>query len=158
MTSLNAAIVLGAAVWENGPSPTLLRRAARAAELYHNSEVSHIIGTGAIGKHPPSEASVIAELLRKAGVPDSAILMEDQSHNTGQNIANALPLLRELYITDVTLVTDLYHQPRARLIARRAGLKAQSASPPLKGARAKTFLKGALREIPATLAVLLRLR
>lgn len=88
-------------------------------------------------------------LLIKAGVPDDAILLEDQSTSTAENIVFARRILDPLGITSVIIVSDAYHLPRARLIARRAGLQVSVASPPLHGARPKAFIKGAMREVPA---------
>ena len=57
------ALVLGAAVWPGGrPSPTLRRRALKAAALWHEGQVRAIIGCGGVGRHPPSEAEVIRAL------------------------------------------------------------------------------------------------
>lgn len=142
------AIVLGAAVWPGGvPSPTLSRRTAAAAKAFHAGRVGQIVVSGAVGQHPPSEARVMADELRRAGVPDDAILEEDAAHNTWDNIAKSLDLLPD--DTPIVIVTDFYHQPRARVTARRLGHKAQSISPPLAGANLRTQLWGILREIPA---------
>ena len=143
---MTTGMILGAAVWANGPSPTLLRRTQHGAALFHTGQIDRIIVCGGLGKHPPSEASAMAHILRNAGVPPDAIVLEDRSTTTGENIANAQPLLDT---KDVLIVTDWYHAPRARLIARRAGLNAKSSAPGVKGARLWPQTKGALREIPA---------
>ena len=88
------AIVLGAAVWPGGaPSPTLIRRAATAAALWHAGAVGGIVATGGVGRHPPSEAELIRLLLAERGVPERAVLIEDRSHTTLENLANARALL-----------------------------------------------------------------
>lgn len=152
---MTTALILGAAVWPDGPSPTLKRRTLHAAQLFHAGRVQRIIPCGGLGKHPPSEAEAMRRLLVEAGVSTDRITLEDRSTTTGENIANALPLLDG---DDVIVVTDWYHAPRARLVARRAGLKAASASPGLRGAAPVQQVKMALREIPAYLAYALRLR
>lgn len=153
---MTAILILGAAVWREGPSPTLRRRTLHAAHLYHAGRGTLVIPCGGLGRFPPSEARAMATLLQAAGVPDTAIRLEDASTNTAQNIRNALPLLG--HTRDVLIVSDAYHLPRARLIARRAGLCVTTSAPPLKGARLWPQLKGWLREIPGILAVLLRIR
>ena len=153
---MTVGLILGAAVWENGPSPTLRRRTLHAALLFDQGKVTHLIACGGLGRHPPTEAAVIADLLQSVGVPASQILREDQSHSTLENIRNALPWLAGLNCTDVILITDAYHAPRARLIARRLGLIAVSSSPPLAGTSVKQFVKSALREIPAYLVAWVR--
>ena len=89
------------------------------------------------------------DLLIAAGVPAAKITPEGRSTTTLENIAFALPILRDLGTRDVLIVTDWYHAPRARLAARRLGLTARSHSPGLKGARLKTQVKQGLREVPA---------
>lgn len=151
------AIVLGAAVWTGGvASPTLRRRAATAAALYRAGKVGGIVATGGIGAHPPSEAETIRDLLTAHGVPDGAIILEPRSRSTLENIAFAAELLPEG--SAVVLVSDAWHLPRARLVARRLGLHAQGAAPSLSGARPLFTARAILREIAAFLIYALRLR
>lgn len=152
---MTTGLILGAAVWANGPSPTLLRRTRHGAALYHGKKIDRIICCGGLGKHPPTEAQAMVEILIDAGVPISDIRQEDASTNTAENIANALPLLDT---QDVLIITDWYHAPRARLVARRAGLQARSSAPSLRGARLWPQIKGACREVPAYVAYLLRVK
>jgi uncharacterized SAM-binding protein YcdF (DUF218 family) len=154
-----AALVLGAAVWPGGePSPTLRRRTLHAAGLWQRGEVAWIVACGGLGVNPPTEAEVMRDLLLEAGVPAEALRLEDRSHNTHENIALAGPILRDLGVSGVVIVTDATHAPRARLIARGLGLRATSSSPSLRGARWRTTLRQALREVPATAVALWRLR
>lgn len=153
-----AALVLGAAVWPGGePSPTLRRRARHAANLFAQGAVSHVIGCGGLGRHPPSEAAVIRAICMAAGVPETAILCEDRSRSTLENIENALPLLRGLGCPPVVIVTDRYHAGRARLVARHFGLEATASCPDQVGTPKGRLLRSWLREIPALLAYALRL-
>ena len=153
---MTAILILGAAVWRDGPSPTLRRRTLHGAALFHAGRGSVVIPCGGLGRFPPSEAEAMTSLLMDAGVPRDAIRPEDTSTNTVQNIRNALPLLQGE--TDVLIVSDAFHLPRARLIARREGLRVSTSAPPLKGARPWPQIKGWLREIPGVIAVLLRIR
>lgn len=91
------------------------------------------------------------DILIGAEVPADLIHVEDQSTNTLENIRNALPILKNLNTKDVLIVTDQYHAPRARLIARRLGLQVKSESPPLAGASFGQFVRSGLREVPAYL-------
>ena len=149
-------LILGAAVWADGPSPTLRRRCLHGADLYHQGKVQHLIGCGGLGRFPPTEAAVIGSVLQTQGVPTDRISFEDRSSNTLENIQLALPILNQLGTTDLMIITDWYHAPRARLIARRLGLTATSSSPPLTGARLTQQIKSALREIPAYLLAWVR--
>ncbi len=153
--TLPVAIVLGARVQPDGTAtPTLRRRAETAVALYRAGKVGRVIATGAGSDPPPSEAAVVAALLNNHGVPRDAITLEDRSRNTMENIAFAAALLPPE--ARVILVTDAWHQPRARLVARRLGLAATSASPSLRGANPWRTAKLIMREIAAFAAYLLR--
>ena len=156
---MKVALILGAAVWPGGvPSPTLRRRTLHAAGLWHGGEVQALIACGGLGTHPPTEAEAMRRLLLSEGVPDAAIRIEGRSRNTHENILLARPLLADLGATEAVIVTDATHAPRARMIARRLGLRASSSSPSLRGSHLPTTLRQGLREIPATALALWRLR
>lgn len=151
------AIVLGAAVWPDGqPSPTLRRRALYAAKLWQAGEVGAIIGSGGLGQYPPSEAEVIAQLCREAGVPAPAILQEDQATTTEENLRFSKAMMAATGFETAIIVTDRYHAPRARLVARRLGIKARASCPAMAGTAWHRVVKSWLREIPAYLWYLLR--
>jgi uncharacterized SAM-binding protein YcdF (DUF218 family) len=146
-----ALIVLGAAVWPEGPSPTLARRTAHAVRLWHRGGFAIVVPCGGLGRHPPSEAEAMTRLLIAGGVPRERIVPEDQSTTTEENIRLALPILQHRDIGSVLIVTDWYHAPRARMVARRLGLNARSSSPGLQGTRPLAQAKYALREVAAFL-------
>ena len=124
-------VVLGAAVWPNGPSPTLRRRALHAAALWEQDQEAWVIGTGGVGKHPPAEATVIRDILVERGVAPEKIMREAHSTTTLENVKFALPMIRLLDAGKVTIVTDGYHAKRALMVAQHFGLDAQTSSPTL---------------------------
>jgi len=73
----------------------------------------------AIGGNQPGyedvapEAEAIAEVLRALGVPASALRLERRSRNTRENAEFSLPLVRQLGVKRVLLVTSALHMPRA---------------------------------------------
>ena len=149
------AIVLGAAVRPDGsPSPALQRRAMAAADLYLRGQVDQIIASGGVPRAGRSEADVISEVCVQAGVPASAILIEDTSRNTLENIKNSKPLLPP--DAQVVLVTDRYHAYRARLTAREFGLTPVSVSPALRPNKLHRIMRGYLRDIAAVTLYVLR--
>ena len=153
------ALVLGAAVWAEGQaSPTLRRRATHAAALYKDGQVGHIIGCGGVGKHPPSEAAVIRDICIKNGVPAEHIWLEDTSTTTFENIENARAILTRLGAKSVVIVTDQYHAPRARMIARHLGISARSDCPKNAGTKPLRTLKSYARELPALLLYAIRFK
>lgn len=148
-------LILGAAVWPDGPSPALRRRTLHGAALYHGGHVAGLVLCGGVGQHPPSEAEAMRTLLRNHNVPDGDLFIEDRSTTTGENIRNALALINT---KEVIIITDWYHAPRAQMIARRQGLRARASHPPIKGAKFWPQTKAALREIPAYAAYALRMK
>ncbi|MBR9762459.1 MAG: YdcF family protein [Rhodobacteraceae bacterium] len=145
------ALVLGAAVRPDGSaSPMLRRRVLQAARLYHRGEVGRVVLCGGVGRHGPSEASVMAGILRAEGLPDSALLLEERSTDTIQNIGNALALCPGL--REAVIVTDVFHAPRARIIAAHLGMRTRASCPPPP--RLLTLLPACLRESAAMAKVL----
>lgn len=156
---MRVALVLGAAVWAGGqPSPTLLRRAGHAAALWHAGRVDAVLGAGGVGRHGPAEGAVIAAICRDAGLPDTALQIEDGSRSTRENVTLALPILRRMGAAEVVIVTDPYHAPRARLIAWQLGLRTTSDCPPWCALGPRQLLRHIPREGVAMLAAFVRLR
>ena len=146
---MDAIVILGAAVWPDGPSPTLRRRVLHGAALWHAGVAPIVVVCGGLGRHPPTEAAAMTRILQEAGVPPSAIRQEDRSTSTLENIRFALPLLRQEDARAVVIVTDATHGPRAALVARHFGLRARISAPPLRGGRRRTILRQAIRELGA---------
>lgn len=146
---MDAIIILGAAVWRDGPSPTLRRRTLHGAALWHAGAAPIIVVCGGLGRHPPTEAAAMADLLQNAGVPAEAIRQEGRSTTTLDNLRFALPILRTIPARDVIIVTDATHGPRAALVARHFGLHPRLSAPSLRGGRKRTILHQALRELGA---------
>lgn len=129
----DAIIVLGAQVKPDGvPSLQLQWRIDAAAKAWKERNAL-IVVCGAQGSNEPApEAHVMREELIRQGVPEELILMDDQSFNTRQNIANAVRLLEGREVQRVLIVTSDYHLPRAMAIAEDAGLSASGVGAPTK--------------------------
>jgi uncharacterized SAM-binding protein YcdF (DUF218 family) len=121
----DAAIVLGAAVAGNEPTPVFEERLRHAVELYRTQQVKLLIMTGGTG---PGDSLAEAEAARRwaiaNGVPAGDIITEAQSHTTRQNLVNALPLMAERNIGRVLVVSDPLHMRRALRMAVDLGLDA----------------------------------
>lgn len=126
---MSAILILGAANWADGPSPALKRRCLHAAEVWKARPVSWVIACGGVGDHPPAEATVMRDVLEDAGVAPEKIFQECHSTSTLENIQMALPIIRLLGVTDITIVTDAYHTKRALMVAHHFGLSAVASSP-----------------------------
>ncbi len=105
-----------------GPSLCLSARTQHAADLYHRGLAEHIIASGGYIEGGPAEASVMLRLLASEGVPESAVLLEEQAQNTIQNVSYSKQIIERNGWNTAILVTEPYHIKRATLIARDAGL------------------------------------
>jgi uncharacterized SAM-binding protein YcdF (DUF218 family) len=76
-----------------------------AAGRYHRGLAPLIIATGGINRHNGIvEGPEFARQLAAAGVPASAVRVEDQSKDTWQNVELSLPCLREALAMGLPLV------------------------------------------------------
>lgn len=94
------ALEKGAAAILLGGNPLILAERARAAaELYHQNVVPYIIPTGGVrwdtDRGPLTEAEYLSALLAEAGVPQSAILLENEATTTRENMLYAALLMEK---------------------------------------------------------------
>lgn len=130
-------LVLGAAVRPGGvASPALKRRIDHAIECACADPNSVLLLTGGVGVHGPSEAEVMAREAIDAGVARDRLLLEERATSTRESARFSAELLRDCEFDELYLVTDAYHQRRARLAFRRVGLAARSDSPRERGGAA----------------------
>lgn len=119
----DAIVVLGAAQYRGRPSPVLRARLDHAVGLYARGVAPRVVLTGGVADgDTASEAAVSRLYVLRAGIPDSAILMENEGRTTGQSLDRVARLLRARALTDVVLVSDPFHVLRARRLAERDGL------------------------------------
>lgn len=120
----DAIIVLGAAQYHGKPSPVLRTRLDHAIGLYARGLAPRLVLTGGIAEgDTESEAAVSREYALRAGVPDSAILLENDGRTTGQSLRAVGRLLGARGMQRAILVSDPFHLFRASLVARRQGLE-----------------------------------
>lgn len=119
----DAALVLGAAVWNGRPSPVFAERIHHAIALYQRGQVRSLVFTGGVGSGDTvAEGAVAARYAIARGVPAEAIVVEAASRTTWDNLAFAQPLLAANGLRSVVIVSDPHHLRRAGMIARRLGL------------------------------------
>ena len=147
-------VILGAAVWRGGePSPALRRRVAAAIDAAHGVPDARFLPTGGIGRHAPSEASVMQRLLREAGIAAERIALEEQGTDTLSSIAACVRILDAADdVASVTICTDAYHVARVRAVFRALGVR--TAAAPAHGAAralgAPRFAWALAREVAGT--------
>lgn len=151
VTKADAAIVLGAEVWEKKPSPVFRERINHAINLYKRGKVSSIIFTGGIGKEKEiAEATVGKRYAMARGVEKSDILIETKSRTTFQNLKHAKKVASSQDLSKFIIVSDPLHLKRAVLMARDLGMNAYpSATPTTRYQSFKSKLKFLVRETSA---------
>jgi uncharacterized SAM-binding protein YcdF (DUF218 family) len=92
---------------------TAVDRIDRAAELYFALRAPKIIVSGGALEGPVSEAHNMAKALRHKGVPETAIILENDSRNTYENALLSKKLLEHYHLNKVLMVTSALHTPRA---------------------------------------------
>lgn len=123
----DAIIVMGAAQYDGKPSPDLQGRLDHALVLWKAKVAPKIVVTG--GKQPLdrfTEAEASARYLHRQGVPDTAILRENQGRSSWESLQASARFLKRAKLTHVTLVSDAYHSARIVDIAEAVGLHPQS--------------------------------
>ena len=125
----DAAIVLGAAVYRDRPSPVFRERINHGIELFLAGQVQYLIFTGGLGNRDNIAESEAARAYAIAnGVPADRILIETNSVDTLSNLSEAKRIITEMGFDRVLVVSDPMHMKRALAMADDVGLNA-SASP-----------------------------
>jgi uncharacterized SAM-binding protein YcdF (DUF218 family) len=129
--SADAAVVLGAAVWGAEVSPVFRERINHGVDLYRKGRVRKLIFTGGRGNDgEPTESAAARRYAMRSGVPGADILIEEQSHNTYENLLNAKRLADARGLRTVLIVSDPLHMKRAVSMARDVGLEAEPSPTP----------------------------
>lgn len=123
----DAILLLGVALdAHDQPTGELRLRAKEAARAYGEGQAPRIVACGGtLPGHARAEAAVMADLLREEGVPEDAVVREEQSQDTMENFRNAAALLGGAKGRRVLVVTSDYHLRRAVMTARRVGFAAK---------------------------------
>ncbi|GHD53949.1 Uncharacterized SAM-binding protein YcdF, DUF218 family [Marinobacter persicus] len=126
-----AIVVLGGGTWPmqyDQDYPNLGAASDRewhGARLYEAGKAPLLILTG--GYDPRFSASSSAESMRRfmsdLGVPDSAMVLEDQARNTTQNAEFTAGILARRGINRILLVTSALHMPRSVALFEAQGLE-----------------------------------
>ncbi len=131
LVEADAAIVLGAAVWGDKPSPVFEERINHGIWLYKNGYVEKLIFTGGVGENTEySEAGVAKNYAIENLVPEEDIFIEEKSTITQENMQYATEIINENSIEEVIIVSDPLHMKRSMLMAKDCGLTAYSSPTP----------------------------
>ena len=145
----DAAIVLGAGVVGEEPSPVFRERIRHGIWLYENGYVNCLIMTGGYGDGAAcSEARAAKEYAVRQGVPEEDIFIEEQSRITQENMYYARQVMEEHGLKDALVVSDPLHMRRAMMMAADYGIEAYSSpTPTTRFVSLKTKLPFLAREL-----------
>ena len=117
----STAIILGAQVKPWGPSRLLKQRIEAAGEYLRKEPFAFAVGSGGKAEHETiSEGECIRNCLIEDEIAPERVFAETLSVNTDENIRFSYRIIKEQRLgNDVAIVTDSYHQLRARIIAKR---------------------------------------
>jgi uncharacterized SAM-binding protein YcdF (DUF218 family) len=116
-------VILGCQVKSWGPSILLQDRLDKALDYLDDHPGLTVVVSGGQGRDEPmSEAQAMYDYLVEHGVDGERILLEDQSHNTDQNLRNTVELLADAGYdadADIVVVSNGFHLTRVRMLWSR---------------------------------------
>lgn len=120
----DCAIVLGAKVYRDGRmSLALSDRVQQGIELYKAGYVKKIVMTGGIDPNGRSEAVAMAQAAYDAGIPRSAVILDEFGRNTRASAKNCAEIGRKQGWRSALVVSHYYHLARCKEAFRREGLR-----------------------------------
>ncbi len=127
-------IVLGAAVYGDRPSLTLVRRLEGARDYLLAYPESRAIVSGGMGKGEDiTEAEAMRDWLVANGISEDRILLEDRATSTQENLSFSFDIIRSQGDDpdgNVAIVSSAYHLFRAKSMARLQGVEAAGVAAP----------------------------
>lgn len=115
------AIVLGAGVFGNEPSPTLATRLDGAIELFRAGKVEHLLMTGDNSRPDYDEVTAMRDYAVARGVPGAAITRDYAGFDTYDSCIRA----RDVFgVRAAVVVTQDFHLARAVFTCRELGIDA----------------------------------
>ena len=106
---------------------TAVDRIDRAEALYLAGRAPRILLSGSALEGKVSEAQIMARLLRQRGIPDSALILENESRNTYENARFSDIMMRSQKLKSALLVTSALHMPRALGSLEKRGIQVTAA-------------------------------
>jgi uncharacterized SAM-binding protein YcdF (DUF218 family) len=148
-------VVLGAGYERPTRQPTLTyrNRLRHGKDLYEQGLAKHIIVTELA---PAGE--IAREYLLSLGVPEDAVLYENRSRTTWQNLEFAQEVMREHGWTTAIIVSDGFHIHRSLMMCRDLGIPAQGAATPYSVIERVAYkrVRYSVREVPLLVAQAVR--
>lgn len=118
-------IVLGAAIYDDRPSPMLADRLDAAARYLEDNPAAVCIVSGGQGHDEDyPEATIMKRYLVDKGIDETRIWEEASSTNTYENIEFSADIIRKQGLSEtIVIATQEFHQYRSQEMAKNAGLR-----------------------------------
>jgi uncharacterized SAM-binding protein YcdF (DUF218 family) len=155
----DAIVVLGAAQYAGRPSPVLKARLDHAVDLWKRGIASRLVLTGGKGTgDTTSEAEVGRRYVMKAGVADTAILIENQGRTTSASLEAVAVIMESQHLERAVLVSDPFHMLRLQILAQRFGVESVTSptrTSPISANRLEAFayILSESVKVPATIVL-----
>jgi len=128
----DAAIILGAAIWKDKPSPVFKARIDHGINLHKQGKVKTLVFTGGVGTGEVyAESEVAKQYAMSQRIAAENILIETRSQITFENLTESKLLLDANNIDTVFLVSDPLHMKRAMTMAQDLNINAASSPTPM---------------------------
>ena len=144
-------IVLGAGLDQFGqPTASLVARAIHAASLYQVGFADKVLCSGGVTRNNfPSEATICAQILENAGLPRSAVELEEKSRSTQENAIQSIQWMSERSVRTAIVVSSSYHLWRASWLFHRLGYDVYTSPAPANYLGPTRYFHSLLREVLA---------
>ena len=124
-------IVLGAGTNGSTPNPVFRERLHHAITLYQEGYADIILLTGGYSPgNEHSDAYIAGQYLQSLGIPAEAILLEERSTITQENLQFAKEIMENEDLSTCILVSDPLHMKRSMLMAKDYEIEAVSSPTP----------------------------
>ena len=124
-------IVLGAGTDGKTPNPVFRERLHHAVTLYEAGLSDTIVLTGGYSPgNDRSDAAIAGAYLQSLGIPKSAILLEERSTITQENLKFANEIMESHDLSTAILVSDPLHMKRSMMMAKDYKIEAFSSPTP----------------------------
>ncbi|MBD0837531.1 vancomycin high temperature exclusion protein [Streptomyces sp. TRM68416] len=116
----DVAVVFGAGLWNDEPSPYLAYRLDAAAELYRTGRVEVVLVTGDNSREDYDEPDAMRAYLTRQGVPDARIVSDYAGFDTWDSCVRAKKIFG---VDEAVLISQDFHIRRAVALCRAAGVE-----------------------------------
>ncbi|GGF64060.1 hypothetical protein GCM10010912_06400 [Paenibacillus albidus] len=116
-------IILGMSMWGDQPSPGLRERLDYGLKLYKEGKFPLIIVSGGLDRpeYKFTEGQGMRNYLVQQGVPENAVLMENEATSTYENLLFSQEIMKSRNLSSSIIITHSYHGRRAQEIAGQLG-------------------------------------